>query len=77
MAQPDGNTTVPEDEAMAFDPLAVLRSAGTPVDLLPLEQQEVFARLTENEVAVLVSIQERLNSLPEAEVEAHGCLKIL
>lgn len=56
---------------MAFDSLAALRAAGTPVDLLTNEQREVFASLTEEEVAVLSSIKRRLDALEDPEVEAH------
>jgi hypothetical protein len=56
---------------MAFDALAALRAAGNPVDLLSEEQQEVFAALTEEEVAVLNKIKERLDRLDEEDVTAH------
>jgi len=56
---------------MAFDALAALRSAGTPIDMLTKEQREVFASLTEDEVAVLNSIKRRLDLLEDPEVEAH------
>jgi hypothetical protein len=62
---------------MAFDSLAALREAGNPVDLLTKEQQDVFAQLTEDEVAVLNSIKRRLDDLPGSEVAGHGDLKIL
>jgi len=61
---------------MAFDALAALRAGGNPVDLLTVEQQEVFASLTEAEVAVLNSIKRRLDAVSDSEVEAHD-LKIL
>jgi len=61
---------------MAFDALAALRAAGNPVDLLTAEQQEVFAALSEAEVAVLNSIKRRLDAVGDAEVEAHD-IKIL
>ncbi len=57
---------------MAFDSLAALRAAGNPIDLLTREQQEVFASLTEAEVAMLNSIKERLDALEEEDdVMAH------
>jgi hypothetical protein len=56
---------------MAFDALAALRAAGNPVDLLPTEQRDVFASLTEDEVAVLNSIRRRLDALEDPEVEGH------
>lgn len=56
---------------MSFDSLAALRAAGNPVDLLSKEQQEVFASLTEDEVAVLNSIKRRLDSVEEADVMGH------
>ena len=55
---------------MTFDALAVLRDAGNPVDLLSKEQQEVFAQLSEEEVAVLNSVKERLDAVAD-DVEAH------
>jgi hypothetical protein len=56
---------------MAFDALAALRAAGNPVDLLSTEQQEVFAALSEEEVALLNKIKKRLDQLEEEEVTAH------
>ncbi|HUD36861.1 MAG TPA: aroma-sacti cluster domain-containing protein [Streptosporangiaceae bacterium] len=56
---------------MAFDALAALRAAGNPVDLLSKEQQEVFAALTEEEVALLNKIKRRLDQLEEEDVTAH------
>ncbi len=56
--------------------LAALREAGNPVDLLSKEQQEVFARLTRDEVAVLNSIKRRLDAIGGGEVGAHD-IKIL
>ncbi len=61
---------------MAFDPLAALRAGGNPVDLLTHEQREVFASLTEEEVAVLNSIKRRLDALEDPEVEGHD-VKVL
>jgi hypothetical protein len=56
---------------MAFDALAALRAAGNPIDLLSNEQREVFASLSEDEVAVLNSIRRRLDALEDPEVEGH------
>jgi hypothetical protein len=56
---------------MAFDSLAALRAAGNPVDLLSQEQREVFASLTEEEVAVLNRIKRRLDNLEEPDVSGH------
>jgi hypothetical protein len=56
---------------MAFDALAALRAAGTPIDILTEEQRQVFASLTEDEVAVLNSIKRRLDLLEDPEVEGH------
>jgi hypothetical protein len=57
---------------MAFDALAALRQAGNPVDLVTEEQRGVLAQLTEDEVAVLNSVKERLDAVSDNEVEAHG-----
>jgi len=62
---------------MSFDALAALRAAGTPVDLLSREQREVFASLTEGEVAVLNSIKRRLDLIEDPEVEGHDLPKVL
>jgi hypothetical protein len=58
-----------------FDPLISLREAGLPVDQLSSAQQSVLASLTEDEAAVLVSVQSRL-AKADAEVMAHD-LKLL
>jgi hypothetical protein len=57
---------------MAFDALATLRQAGNPVDLLTAEQRSVLAQLTEEEVAVLNSVKERLDAVSDAEVEGQS-----
>jgi hypothetical protein len=57
---------------MTFDALAALRQAGNPVELLTAEQRAVLARLTEEEVAVLNSVKERLDAVSDAEVEGHS-----
>jgi hypothetical protein len=61
---------------MAFDALAALRTAGNPVDLLTEEQRVVLGQLTEQEVAVLNSIKQRLDAASDNEVEGHD-LKIV
>lgn len=65
-----------EPTTMAFDALAALRAAGNPVDLLTTEQRGVLAQLTEDEVAVLNSVKERLDAVSEADVEGHIAIKI-
>jgi hypothetical protein len=57
---------------MAFDALAALRAAGSPVDLLTTEQRDVLAGLTEEEVAVLNSVKERLDAVSDFEVEGQS-----
>ncbi|MFE9424102.1 aroma-sacti cluster domain-containing protein [Kitasatospora sp. NPDC006697] len=57
---------------MTFDALAALRQAGNPVDLLTDEQRGVLAGLTEDEVAVLNSVKQRLDAVSDAEVEGHS-----
>ena len=57
---------------MTLDALAVLRQAGSPVDLLTPDQQNVLAQLTEEEVNVLNSVKKRLDSVSDAEVEGHS-----
>lgn len=57
---------------MAFDALAALRAAGNPVDQLSEAQRDVFASLSEEEVAVLNSIKRRLDAVDEElDVTAH------
>jgi hypothetical protein len=53
------------------DPVATLREADCPVDLLSEAQREVIASLTEQEAEILVSIQQRLRDA-EAEGEVTG-----
>jgi hypothetical protein len=62
---------------MSFDSLAALRAAGNPVDLLSQEQRDVFASLTEDEVAVLNSIKRRLDLIEDPEVEGHDLPKVI
>ncbi|GLY85232.1 aroma-sacti cluster domain-containing protein [Actinoallomurus iriomotensis] len=57
---------------MTFDALAALRQAGNPVDLLTAAQRDVLAELTEQEVGVLNSVKQRLDSVSDAEVEGHS-----
>lgn len=61
---------------MTFDALSALREAGSPVDLLSDEQRTILGQLSEAEVGVLVSVQERLNAVSGADVEGHGGVKI-
>lgn len=61
---------------MTFDALSALREAGSPVDLLSDEQRTVLGQLSEAEVQVLVSVQERLSAVSGADVEAHGGIKV-
>lgn len=50
------------------DALTALREAGAHIDRLPEAQQQVFADLNPDEVAVLVSVQERITAAaPEVE----------
>lgn len=57
-----------------YDPLAALGEAGCPVDQLSEAQRRVLASLTEQETAVLVSVQLRLHE--GDDVVAHD-LKLL
>lgn len=57
---------------MTFDALAALRDAGNPVDMLSPEQQDVLSGLTQEEVAVLNSVRERLDAVSDADVEGHS-----
>ncbi|MFE5586584.1 aroma-sacti cluster domain-containing protein [Kitasatospora sp. NPDC056531] len=62
-----------------FDPLTSLREAGLPVDQLSAAQREVLAGLTEEETAVVASVQRRLaraEAETDTEVWAHD-LKLL
>jgi hypothetical protein len=53
-----------------YDPVTDLREAGFPIDQLSTAQRDVLAALTEQETAVLVSVQIRLLSA-DPEVVAH------
>ena len=57
---------------MAFDAVAALRQAGNLVDLLTQEQRDVLSQLTEEEVAVLNSVKERLDAVSDADVEGQS-----
>jgi hypothetical protein len=61
---------------MTFDALGALRQAGNPVDLLTVEQRDVLAQLTEDEVDVLNSVKRRLDAVADAEVEGHSGIKV-
>jgi hypothetical protein len=66
-----------KERPMTFDALTALRLGGNPVDLLTAEQQDVLARLTEDEVAVLNSVKRRLDAVSDTEVDGHsGPIKI-
>jgi len=52
------------------DPVAALREAECPVDLLNEAQRAVIASLSEQEAEVLISVQRRLREA-EGEVLAH------
>ena len=56
---------------MSFDALNSLRAAGNPVDQLSEAQRAVLATLKEDEVAVLVSVQQRLRAVEGDDVEGH------
>ncbi|MFF2348754.1 helix-turn-helix transcriptional regulator [Kitasatospora sp. NPDC058115] len=68
----DDDLASEKEGTMTFDALNALRQAGNPVDLLTLEQQDVLSRLTEDEVAVLNSVKQRLDAVSDAEVEGHS-----
>jgi hypothetical protein len=53
-----------------YDPMTALRQAGFPIDQLSTAQRDVLASLTEQETAVLVSVQTRLMTA-DPEVVAH------
>ncbi|MEE1928285.1 aroma-sacti cluster domain-containing protein [Streptomyces sp. TRM 70351] len=56
--------------------LTVLRGSGFPVDTLPAEQRAVLEDLTEEEIAVLVSVKDRLDA-HAPEVQAHSSEPII
>jgi hypothetical protein len=56
---------------MSFDPLAALREAGSPIDQLSEAQRAVLSSLGEHEVAVLVSVQQRLREAQDGDLEGH------
>jgi hypothetical protein len=58
-----------------YDPISALRAADFPVDQLSESQRAVLASLTEEETAVLVSVQRRLVEA-EDDVVAHD-MKLL
>jgi hypothetical protein len=63
-----------QEGTMTFDALAALRQTGNPVDLLTAAQRDVLAQLTEDEVAVLNSVKQRLDAVSDAEVEGHSLI---
>jgi hypothetical protein len=58
-----------------YDPITDLRAAGFPVDQLSESQRAVLAALTEEETAVVISVQRRLREA-EGDVVAHD-MKLL
>ena len=58
-----------------FDPIIALREAGFPVDQLSDSQRDVLSSLTEQETAVVASVQLRLREA-EGDVVAHD-MKLL
>jgi hypothetical protein len=52
------------------EPLAALRLAGFPVDVMPEEQLAVLAALSTAEVDLLVDLKHKLDAA-EPEVQAH------
>jgi hypothetical protein len=58
-----------------FDPVAELRAAGCPVDLLSEGQCEALAALSAQETAVLITVHQRFQASAD-EVLAHD-LKLL
>jgi predicted NACHT family NTPase len=62
-----------------YDPITALRDAGFPVYQLSDSQREVLSSLTEEETAVVASVQRRLREAEadaEADVVAHD-MKLL
>ncbi|MFC9486637.1 aroma-sacti cluster domain-containing protein [Streptomyces hydrogenans] len=58
---------------MAFDALKVLEGTGANIGALTSAQQQVFASLNPEEVAVLTAVQAKLNAATgAAEVTAQG-----
>lgn len=57
---------------MSFDPLTALREAGSPVDQLSEAQRAVLSSLDDHEVAVLVSVQQRLRDTQDGDLEGHN-----
>lgn len=60
---------------MFFDALKALEEGGQPIELLSSSQRAVLASLTEHEVDVLLSIQQRMHEA-RGDVEAQE-LKLL
>lgn len=54
---------------MSYDPVAALRSAGHPIDVLSDGQRGVRASLPEEEVATLNSVKTRMDAAGAGEVE--------
>ena len=54
---------------MTVDPISVLREAGVPVDSLSAAQRSALSTLTEEELATLKSIQQRMVDAGAGEIE--------
>jgi hypothetical protein len=59
------------DHAHDRDRLHALEDAGFPLDSLSAEQREVLRDLSEEELALLLGLKERLDAA-EPEVQAHS-----
>ena len=57
---------------MSFDPVAALRAAGHPIDVLSESQRGTLEGLTEQEVSTLNSIKQRLDAADAGEVEGQN-----
>ena len=55
---------------MAYDAIAVLREAGSPVDQLNDAQRTVISTLTPAEVDILADVQNRISAVT-SDVEGH------
>ncbi|HEY1617151.1 MAG TPA: aroma-sacti cluster domain-containing protein [Streptosporangiaceae bacterium] len=62
---------------MSYDPVAALRSAGHPIDVLSDGQRNVLSNLSQEEVATLNSIKTRMDAAGGGEVEGQHVFIIL
>lgn len=53
---------------MPFDALSALRDAGSPIDAFTEDQRRVLMELTPREVAIWISIKERLEAAGGGDV---------